>query len=290
MSGPAGFETARYLPQPVQVSGAQRLTAQEVLLDIEPPRKSPLEHAPGQFVQLTMPGIGEVPISICSSPTRGPSIQLCIRAAGNVTRALQHVRGGDWLALRGPYGNGFPMVELARKDVVIVAGGVGIAPLRALIDYIVDRRSRFQRVVVIYGARHPDSLLFRSDLERWRANPELELVITVDEADESWGGRTGVATEPLAELELNSESTLAVVVGPPVLFRFAAMELFEHGLDESRIFFSLERNFHCGIGKCGHCQLNDLYVCQDGPVFRLSRLLKRIEAVEAWTPEDDQDR
>ena len=290
MSGPSGFEKIFYLPRPVQVLDARRMTPQEVLIDLEPPTDGDFGYEPGQFVQLTLPGFGEVPISVCSSPTRSDRVQLCVRASGNVTRALQRVRRGDWLALRGPYGRGFPLVELAGKDLVIVAGGLGIAPLRSLIDFIADRRDRFQRVVVIYGARNPAALLFDDDLARWTDDKVLELVITVDEADDQWQGRTGVATEPLRELELQPKRTLAVVVGPPVLFRFAAMELFDHGLDENRIFFSLERNFHCGIGKCGHCQLNDLYVCRDGPVFRLSRLLKRIEAVEVWSPEEDQDR
>lgn len=290
MNGPSGFEKTFYLPQPVQVSGARRMTPQEVLIDLEPPPDSAFRYSPGQFVQLTLPGFGEVPISICSSPTRSERVQLCIRSAGSVTGALQRVRRGDWLALRGPYGRGFPLVEMAGRDLVIVAGGLGIAPLRSLIDFVADRRARFQRVAIVYGARNPAALLFEDDLARWSDSDALELTVTVDEADGHWPGRTGVATEPLRELELDAERTLAVVVGPPVLFRFAAMELFDHGLDETRIFFSLERNFHCGIGKCGHCQLNDLYVCRDGPVFRLSRLLKRIEAVEAWSPEEDQDR
>lgn len=290
MKEPTGYEKLGYVPEIAHVLEAVPMTEQEIFLDLRLPGKTELGHAPGQFVQVSLMGIGEVPISICSSPTRSDTFQLCIREAGIVTHGLHRIARYAQLGIRGPFGKGFPLAELFGRDVVLVAGGLGIAPLRSLITYILDRREDFGRLIVIYGGKTPRTLLFKEDLADWDERSDVELIVTVDRKDETWQGRTGVATEPLAELDLQAVNTRAVVIGPPVLYRFAAMALFKHGLTPETIFFSLERNFHCGIGKCGHCQLNDLYVCQDGPVFRLARLLDRIEAVEAWAPEEDQDR
>lgn len=290
MSEPTGFEKLGYVPDLAHVVEARRMTDQEIFLDLCLPDRRRLGHIPGQFVQVSLLGVGEVPISICSSPTRGDTFQLCIREAGIVTHGMQRITRTSRLGIRGPFGKGFPLSEMMGRDLVLVAGGLGIAPLRSLITHVLDRREEFGRVMVIYGTRNPRTLLFKEDLDDWEKRGDIELTVTVDRGDENWKGRTGVATEPLAELTIQAGDTLAVVIGPPVLFRFAAVVLFEHGLTPESVFFSLERNFHCGIGKCGHCQLNDLYVCQDGPVFRLARLLNRIEAIEAWSPEEDQDR
>lgn len=290
MREPTGYEKLSYVPDMAQVLEVRHMTAKEILFNLTMPGRRPLGHAPGQFVQVSLLGIGEVPISICSSPARADTFQLCIREAGSVTHAMQRLSRKTRLGIRGPFGKGFPISELQGRDLVLVAGGLGIAPMRSLITYVLDRREDFGRLVVIYGAKNPRTLLFKEDLAAWEERGDIDLTVTVDQGDETWKGRTGVATEPLAEQEIRAGNTMAVVVGPPVLYRFAAVVLFEHGLTPETIFFSLERNFHCGIGKCGHCQLNDLYVCQDGPVFRMARLLDRIEAIEAWAPEDDQDR
>jgi NAD(P)H-flavin reductase len=290
MSGPSGFEKLSYVPELARVLTARRMTETEIFLELRLPGEAALAHTPGQFVQVTLLGVGEVPISVCSSPTRGDSFQLCVREAGSVTHPMQRITQSAHLGVRGPFGRGFPLAEMIGRDLLLVAGGLGMAPMRSLISYVLDRRDDFGRVTVVYGSRNPQTLLFREDLEAWRQGSDLDLTVTVDRADDTWQGRTGVATEPLSGLKPDPANTMAVVIGPPVLFRFAAAALFELGLAPETIFFSLERNFQCGIGKCGHCQLNDLYVCQDGPVFRLSRLLERIEAVEAWAPEDDQDR
>jgi NAD(P)H-flavin reductase len=287
---PTGFEKLGYVPDIADVLEARAMTDREIFLDLRLPDNRALGHTPGQFMQVSLLGVGEVPISICSSPTRGESFQLCIREAGIVTHAMQRITQSTRMGIRGPFGKGFPLAEMLGRDLVLVAGGLGIAPLRSLITYVLDRRQEFGRLMVIYGTKSPRTLLFKDDLDAWSERGDIELTITVDQADEAWQGKTGVATEPLAELNLRTGNTLAAVIGPPVLFRFAAMALIELGLTPETIFFSLERNFHCGIGKCGHCQLNDLYVCQDGPVIRLARLLDRIEAVEAWAPEDDSDR
>ena len=289
MSEPTGFEKLEYVPELARVLTARPMTEMEIFLELRLPGRAPLGHTPGQFVQLSLLGVGEVPISICSSPTLGDRFQLCVREAGSATHPMQRISGSERVGIRGPFGKGFPLSEMLGRDLVLVAGGLGMAPMRSLIAYALDCRDDFGRLTVVYGSKNPQSLLFKDDLSDWRRSDDLELIVTVDQADENWQGRTGVATGPLSELSPNPDNTMAVVIGPPVLFRFAAATLFDLGLGPDSIFFSLERNFHCGIGKCGHCQLNDLYVCQDGPVFRLSRLMKRTEAVEARAPEDDQD-
>jgi sulfite reductase subunit B len=249
----------------------------------------PLGHQPGQFVQLSVFGYGEAPISICSSPTRRETFEMCVREVGTVSKAIHDLVEGDWLGIRGPYGRGFPVVELEGKDLLIVAGGIGLAPLRSLINYVHDNRERYGRVIVVYGAKNPAVILFKDDLKLWSEDESIDLYVTVDSPDDTWTGRSGVVTSIIRDLDISSSSSLnAVVVGPPVMYRFVAMELFHHGLDEDHIIFSLERRFKCGIGKCGHCQVNDLYVCRDGPVFRYSELLGRSEAIEVWAPEENQ--
>ncbi|MGB6068265.1 MAG: FAD/NAD(P)-binding protein [Desulfomonilaceae bacterium] len=279
-----------YKPKLARVARAYVMRPTEGFLEMELYDGSPLNHRPGQFVMVSVFGHGEAPISICSSPTHEGSFELCVRAVGNLSRAVDAVCAGDLIGIRGPYGRGFPVLEMKGRDVLAIAGGIGLAPLRSLITYVLDNREDYGRLIIVYGARSPSTLLFHDDLEQWSKAPGVELYVTVDQPDDTWKGRTGVLTLPLREIELNSGPGMVVAaVGPPVMYRFVAMELLKRGLSENQIYFSLERQFKCGIGKCGHCQLNDVYVCQDGPVFRYSDLLGRTEAVEAWTPEKDQD-
>ncbi len=279
-----------YKPQLAKVVRAYQMRPTEAFLEIELADGRPLNHQPGQFVMVSVFGHGEAPISICSSPSHEESFELCVRAVGNLSRAVDAVCAGDWLGIRGPYGRGFPISEMRGRDVLAIAGGIGLAPLRSLITYVLDNRKDYRRLIVIYGARSPSDLLIQDDLEQWSKVPDVKVYVTVDQPDGTWKGRTGVLTLPLREIEFDSgEGMVVAAVGPPVMYRFVAMELLKRGLSEDQIYFSLERQFRCGIGKCGHCQLNDVYVCQDGPVFRYSELLGRTEAVEAWAPEKDED-
>ncbi len=278
-----------YRPALAQVLRVDQLTKVEKLLAVRLGTGEALGHEPGQFVQLSVFGYGEAPISICSSPTRRDAFELCVREVGTVSAAIHDLCPGDWIGLRGPYGRGFPVVEMEGKDLLIVAGGIGVAPLRSLINYVRDNRQLYGRVIIVYGAKNPAAVLFKDDIELWSQDGSLELFVTVDTPDETWTGKSGVVTSIIRNLDLNSPSSLhAIVVGPPVMYKFVAMELFHHGMTADRIVFSLERRFKCGIGKCGHCQVNDLYVCRDGPVFRYSELLGRSEAIEVWAPEEDK--
>jgi NAD(P)H-flavin reductase len=221
-----------------------------------------LGHKPGQFVQVSVFGYGEAPISICSTPTRTDNFQLCVRPVGNVSRAIYNLSAGDRVGIRGPYGHGcFPVGAMKSSNVLVLAGGIGLAPLRSLIDYIRDKRSDYGRLTIVYGSKSPATLLFGDDLNSWNRDPGVDLYVTVDEPDETWTGRSGVLTEPLkAEVDIDPQNTFAVAIGPPVMFKFVVMELFNKGLTADRIYFSLERRFECGIGKCGHCQLNEVNI------------------------------
>ena len=280
------FKKACYAPEPAVLKGVQDLTGTEKLFSISKVQ-GPLDFVPGQFVQVSVLGYGEAPFSVCSSPFETDGFDICVRDVGQVTHALHRLSPGDGIGLRGPYGNGFPLDKMKNRDLICIAGGIGLAPLRSLITYAHQNRKDFKRLIVIYGTKTPSALLFRQDLRKWESDPDMELHLIVDQPDDNWEGPTGVVTDPLKKLEIDPERTVAAVVGPPVVFRFVAMELLNKHMREEHIYFSLERRFQCGIGKCGHCQINDVYVCQDGPVFPYSSLLNRTEAVEAWAPEGE---
>jgi sulfhydrogenase subunit gamma (sulfur reductase) len=270
-----------YLPAVARVAAVRSLTAMEKLFDLEFADGRALGQAPGQFVQVSLLGIGECPISICSSPTRPQGFQLCIRKAGAVTAALHALRGGDVVGIRGPLGRGFDVSELHGKDVLIVAGGLGLAPARSLIQYVIDERARFGAFHLLYGARHPSELLFREDLQAWRDDPAVDFHMTVDRPDEGWRGRVGVVTTLFRELPpLDAQRTIVAVIGPPVMFKFVLLEVLARRIPQGRVYCSLERRMKCGVGKCGHCQANDVYVCQEGPVFTYGRLKALREALE----------
>lgn len=282
--------TRFYQPEMARVVAKQRLTEMMILLRLQLDSGELLEHSPGQFLQISLPGYGEAPISLCSSPTQIETFELCVAAVGNLSEAMHDLRPGDYVGIRGPYGHGFPLDDLRGRDILCVAGGIGLAPLRSLINYVADRRSEFGRMILVYGARIPKEQLFKDDLALWDARDDFETLYTVDQPDDDWTGRTGVVTIPLRdEVTVSPADTTAAVVGPPVMYRYVAAELLEKGMDEYDVLFSLERRFKCGMGKCGHCQLNDLYVCQDGPVFRYTQLIGRSEAIEVWAPEDERE-
>jgi len=282
--------TRFYQPELARVIAKQRLTTMMVLLRLQLASGELLDHSPGQFLQISLPGYGEAPISFCSSPTQTQSFELCVQAVGNLSEAMHELRPGDFVGVRGPYGHGFPIEQMRGRDILCVAGGIGLAPLRSLINYVADRRSEFGRMILVYGARTPAERLFKDDLATWDARDDFETLYTVDNPSEDWTGRIGVVTIPLRdEVEIDPSRTTAAVVGPPVMYRFVAAELLAKKMAEDDVLFSLERRFKCGMGKCGHCQRNDLYVCQDGPVFRYTQLIGRSEAIEVWAPEDERE-
>lgn len=268
-----------YLPQPAEIVRTEQLTAMEKLFEIKLKNGRDLGHMPGQFVEVSLLGIGEAPISISSSPTKTGSFELAVRAVGNVTKALHALDKGASIGIRGPFGKGFPIDDLRGKDLLFVAGGIGLVPLRSLINYALDNRKDFNRVIVLFGARSPAEQLFIQELALWRASSEMEYLETVDRANGDWKGNVGVITTLFPKIAIDPQNTAAIIVGPPVMYRFAILEAQVKGIPYDQIVVSLERRMKCGVGKCGHCQIDDLYVCQDGPVFTYARIKDIKEAI-----------
>ena len=222
---------------------------------------------PGQFNMLYVLGVGEVPISISGDPARADRLVHTIRAMGAVTRALAGARKGDVVGVRGPLGTPWPVESAAGRDVVVVAGGIGLAPLRPILYHVLANRARYGRAALLYGARTPADLLFTADLEQWRSRFDIEVEITVDAADRTWRGNVGTVTTLIARAPFSPKNATAFVVGPEVMMRFVAIELQHRGMAPGDIFVSMERNMKCAVGLCGHCQLGPYFVCKDGPVF-----------------------
>lgn len=269
-----------YIPTPSRIVDIQTMTEVEKLFTIELPSSYLLNHRPGQFVEVSLLGIGEAPISISSSPSRTTNrFELCVRAVGNVTNAMHQLLPGDFVGIRGPFGRGFPFERFRSKDILFVSGGLGIAPLRSLINEVLDDRGMYGRINILYGARSPDDILFKDDLAEWEARDDLNLYTTVDHTDNTWTGNVGVITTLFKNLRVHARNTVAVVVGPPVMYRFVLMELLGKGLVDGNIWFSFERRMKCGVGKCGHCQLHHIYTCQDGPSFSYADIKHLEEAL-----------
>ena len=262
-----------YAPMPARIAAVQKITEMENLYTIELPHKYRIRHRPGQFVQLSILGVGEAPISISSSPSRSDSaFELCVRRAGDLTSALHRMDRGDMVGIRGPFGRGFPVDHFQGKDVLFVAGGLGLAPLRSLINEILDLRGNYGRVIILYGARSPKDMLFQGELIEWAARSDVELHLTVDNPDGEWANSVGVITILFKEVEIFPRKTAAVVVGPPIMYKFVIQELLNIHIPKGNIWLSFERRMKCGVGKCGHCQMNHLYTCQAGPTYSYAEI------------------
>ena len=260
------------LPRPFVVVGRRQDTADTATLWLEPRDGVPLRFGAGQFTMLQAFGVGEVPISISGDPTADEPLQHTIRDVGGVTRTLVAAQPGDVLGVRGPYGTGWDVADAEGDDVALVAGGIGLAPLRPALLEVLANRERYRRVVLLYGARSPQDLLFGDELERWRGRLDLHVAATVDSAPDSWRGRVGLVSDLMPRAELDPARTLALLCGPEVMMRHVAADLLDVGLSAERIRLSMERNMKCGVGLCGHCQLREFFLCVHGPVLPLSRL------------------
>ncbi|MDO8957480.1 MAG: FAD/NAD(P)-binding protein [Deltaproteobacteria bacterium] len=271
--------TSIYLPSLAEIVRTEQLTKMEKLFEIKLQNGQELGHQPGQFVEVSLFGIGEAPISVSSSPTKKGSFDLAVRAVGNVTQALHTLNRGATLGIRGPFGKGFPIEEMKGKDILFVAGGIGLVPLRSLINYVLDNRSHFGRVLVLFGAKTPAEQLFLGELAKWRQSKDMEYWETVDRSDGQWKGNVGVITTLFPKITVDPQKTIAVIVGPPIMYRFAILEAQVKGIPDDQIIVSLERRMKCGVGKCGHCQINHIYVCQEGPVFSYAKIKDLKEAI-----------
>ncbi len=227
---------------------------------------------PGQFNMLSVFGVGEVPISMSGDPAEASRLVHTVRAVGSVSRALSELRAGDVIGMRGPYGVGWPMAQAEGRDVIVVAGGLGLAPLRPALYRLLAERQRYGKIWLYYGTRSPNDILFHQELHTWRAELGIEVEVTVDHALPTWHGHVGVVTTLLPRARFDPARTTALVCGPEIMMRFAIAALGDAGLADDCIYLSMERNMKCAIGLCGHCQFGPVFVCRDGPVFRYDRI------------------
>lgn len=270
-----------YMPQMARITKITEQTYDTKLFQIQfvdPELQKRFTYTPGQFVELSIFGIGEAPISISSTPTRRGYIELGIRNAGNLTNYIHGMKAGDMVGIRGPYGNGFPMDILRKRDILVVAGGLGLVPLRSFINYVLDNRGEYGSTKILYGTRNPSEILFRDEIEKWKAAPDVEFLMTVDKGDETWKGNVGVVTTLFSKTNINPDSW-AIICGPPVMYRFVIRELLLRNVLKHRIYLSLERKMQCGIGKCSHCVIGYKYTCIHGPVFNYWDVLDLQEAI-----------
>ena len=269
---PGALMTPAFLPRPFVVRRIRKETHDVITVELDSSDSEPLTFRPGQFNMVYLHGTGEVPISISGDPSTPERLVHTIRSAGSVTTPMMKIRRGDVLGVRGPYGSPWPLDEAVGSDLVIIAGGIGLAPLRPLIREALDRRQQFGKLVLLYGSREPDDLIFTRDLEDWRSRFDFQVSVTVDRALGTWKGHVGVVTTLLPKSSFDPANTVAMVCGPEVMMRFSALELLKMGVPPGQIYFSLERNMKCGVGLCGHCQFGPFFVCKDGPVFSYSSI------------------
>jgi len=258
------------------------LTSQEKLFHlkiIDPIEREIFSFRPGQFIMLEVPGFGEFPISISSSANNKEYIALCVRKAGRGTDILHRAKLGAKVGIRGPFGTSFPMEEMIGHNILLIAGGLGLAPLRAPIYWVNEHRDQYRDVSILYGTKDPASMLFTYQYEQWQKVNRIRLMTIVDRADENWTGRVGLITELFKEIEIDPLNTYAIVCGPPIMFKFVCNHLDSLGIPMNRMFVSLERRMHCGMGKCCRCMVGSTFTCVDGPVFDYWSVLNLKEAI-----------
>ncbi|MEF8847507.1 MAG: 4Fe-4S dicluster domain-containing protein [Candidatus Thermoplasmatota archaeon] len=268
-------------PSPATIKRVKKLTENDTLFEIQLDEGKKLGHDPGQFVELSIAGIGEAPFSVSSAPN-GKSFELVIRRIGDVTTALEDMKTGNKIGIRGPLGKGFDVNELKGRDLLFIAGGIGIVPLRSLINYVIDKNNRkdYGEITILYGCKEPCEMLFREEVDEWDKRDDINHRLTVDSCPEGecWDGDIGLITKLIPKVTFDPKNTYSIIVGPPVMYRFCIQLLLDMGVPDENIIVSLERRMKCGVGKCGHCQINNLYVCKDGPVFNYKEIKDLPEA------------
>lgn len=261
------------IPVPFKIKKRKRELSDTFTLELEPPKgSSGFAFAPGQFNMLYVYGVGEVPISISGDPSDPSKLVHTVRAVGSVTEAMEKLKPGDTVGVRGPFGSAWPVEAAEGNDVVIVTGGIGLAPLRPAIYHILANREKYGSVIIIYGARTPEDMLYRKELAGWRGRFDLSVKATVDAASPDWAGRVGVVTKLIPNYTFDPVDTTALVCGPEVMMRFTISALNDAGVMNDKIHVSMERNMKCAVGFCGHCQFGGAFVCKDGPVFRFDAI------------------
>ena len=280
INGAAAATSEMFVPKMARINRVEEFTEKEKFFELSLTDGSDLNHVPGQFVEVSLFGIGEAPISISSPPTVKGKFELCVRNAGMLTEKMHGLKAGDTVGIRGPFGVGFDVKQFAGRDVLFVAGGLGYAPLRSFMNYVVERRSEFRNVHILYGTKEAKDVLYKNEIAGLEKNSSVDFHITVDRYSEGWTKNVGVITTLFPKVKLaDPQNTMAAICGPPVMYKFAVMELLGRKIPPQNIFMSLERRMKCGVGKCGHCQINSIYVCCEGPVFNYARIRDFKEAI-----------
>ena len=269
-----------FVPREAKVVKADQVTELEKHFTLKMADGSKMLFEPGQIMELSLFGFGEIPLGYASSPTRENTFDVVIRTVGRVSTAINNLKEGDSVFIRGPLGNGFDPKEFFGNDVLVVAGGIGLCPTRSMIQYIMDKRSEFKKFTLLYGVQNPGQRMFLDDLKTWTASNDVDFHETVDRVPEGqkWDGNVGLITTLFDKVNLSPE-TKVIICGPPIMFKFVIAKLEEFNIPHSNIYLDLERRMKCGVGKCGHCQINDKYTCVDGPVFKYSEIKHLEEAL-----------
>lgn len=271
-----------YLPNLAGIKGIQNETYDTKSFELEfidSRVKEGFRFRPGQFVEVSALGIGEAPFGLASNPNHPETFCITLRAVGSVTQTLHMLKVGDTVGVRGPFGNGFPFEEVKGKNILFVGGGIGLPPLCSLIEPMLDSRSEFKDIQILYGARTPADLVYQDRLGEWGKMPEIRFLMSVDVGDSTWIGNVGVVTTLFPKANIMKENAVAFVCGPPIMIRFVIQELLGLGFLAENIISTLERYMKCGVGKCGHCAIGHKYVCLDGPVFSYKEMMKLPEKV-----------
>ena len=259
-----------YRPIRAEITGVISETPTIKTIRIVP--EEPINFETGQFIELTIPGIGEAPFTPSSRPTMKDIMEITIMNVGKVTEKVHELKNGDIVGVRGPFGKGYPMDRFKGKEILVVGGGCGFAPIRSLMYELFDRSGEFKKLFFRGGCKTPQELLYRSEMDDWAKRKDLDIKLTVDKGDSEWKENVGVVTTILDGVEMDYESGIAIVCGPPIMMKFSTKKLIEMGFKEENIYLSMEKNMSCGIGKCGHCRLGIYYVCKDGPVFSYDKI------------------
>jgi sulfite reductase subunit B len=258
--------------RPVEAKVLDVITETPTIKTIRFKPKEPVTFETGQFVEITIPGVGEAPFTPSSPPSVKDTMEVSVMKVGKVTDKIHELKKGDIIGVRGPLGTGYPVDEFRDKEVLVVGGGCGFAPLRSLMYELFERSGQFKKLFFRGGCKTPRELVYQDETKEWAKRKDLNLRLTVDAGDKSWKGNVGVVTTILDDIDMDCKKGIAVVCGPPIMMKFATMKLLKMGFRENNIFLSMEKNMSCGIGKCGHCRIGTYYACKDGPVFTYDKI------------------
>lgn len=258
--------------RPIETEVLDVITESPTIKTLKLKPKEQIIFETGQFIELTVPGVGEAPFTPSSNPAIKDTMDVTIMKVGKVTDEIHKLKKGDKVGLRGPYGKGYPLELFVGKEILVLGGGVGLAPLRSLLYALFERMKDFKKVYLRYGARTPKDIIYKKQIEEWSKREDIDFRITVDKGNESWKGHVGLVTTILDDMAIDCAQGIAVVCGPPIMMKFSTFKLLELGFKDENIYLSMEKNMSCGIGKCGHCRIGTYYACKDGPVFTYDKI------------------